>query len=226
MWGVCSGLEEAFLVGADARRELLSPGPPVARVHKKGLQFAAPVAGAAARGWDTFPSSRWARCWCASALHARRGMAHVDGGWEGWQAAVTARWAWCGSAAADCTLAWSFVSVMHFRLSGWAARDLREAGAREAEAEMLAGGCGGHQTCRGRPVGVPEGPVPNGAIFHSSLMIRPPPGPASPLPLPSPLPPTHMHFSLPPPRPPLPLPFPHALPLMPYSRLKHDEGTD
>ena len=111
-------------------------------------------------------------------------------------------------------------------VGGRAARDLREAGAREAEAEMLAGGCGGHQTCRGRPVGVPEGPVPNGAIFHSSLMIRPPRRPASPLPLPSPLPPPHTHFSLPPPRPPLPLPFPHALPLMPYSRLKHDEGTD
>ena len=107
---------------------------------------------------------------------------------------------------------------------GRAARDLREV---EAEAEVLAGGCGGHQTCPGRPVGVQEPrPVPNGAIFHSSLMIRPPPGPASPLPLPSPLPPTHMHFSLPPPRPPLPLPFPHALPLMPYSRLKHDEKTD
>ena len=116
MWGVCSGLEEAFLVGADARRELLSPGPPAIRADDFPVQFAAPVAGAAARGWDTFPSSRWARCWCASALHARRGMAHVDGGWEGWQAAVTARWAWCGSAAADCTLARSFVSVMHFRL--------------------------------------------------------------------------------------------------------------
>ena len=39
---------------------------------------------------------------------------------------------------------------------GQAARDLREAGAREAGAEVLAGGCGGHQTCLGRPVGVVE----------------------------------------------------------------------
>ena len=63
----------------------------------------------------------------------------------------------------------------HYRLrlclSGRAARDLREAGARGAEAEVLAGGCGGHRTCLGRPVGVPEGSVPNGAtssIAHHS----------------------------------------------------------
>ena len=63
----------------------------------------------------------------------------------------------------------------HYRLrlclSGRAARNLREAGARGAEAEVLAGGCGGHQTCPGRPVGVPEGSVLNGAtssIAHHS----------------------------------------------------------
>ena len=33
---------------------------------------------------------------------------------------------------------------------GAAARDLREAGAREAGAEVLAGGCDGHQACLGR----------------------------------------------------------------------------
>ena len=112
---------------------------------------------------------------------------------------------------------------------GQAARDLREAGAREAGAEVLAGRCGGHQACLGRLVGVQEPrPVPNGAIFHSSLMIRPPPsGPASPLPLPSPLPP-HTRALLPPsgPASPAAAAVPPPLPLKPYSRLKLDEGTD
>ena len=38
-------------------------------------------------------------------------------------------------------------------LSGWAARDLREV---EAEAEVLAGGCDGHQACLGRLFDVAE----------------------------------------------------------------------
>ena len=39
---------------------------------------------------------------------------------------------------------------------GPAARDLREAGAREAGAEVLAGRCGGHQACLGRLFDVAE----------------------------------------------------------------------
>ena len=39
---------------------------------------------------------------------------------------------------------------------GAAARDLREAGAREAGAEVLAGGCDGHQACLGRLFDVAE----------------------------------------------------------------------
>ena len=39
---------------------------------------------------------------------------------------------------------------------GPAARDLREAGAREAGAEVLAGGCDGHQACLGRLFDVAE----------------------------------------------------------------------
>ena len=39
---------------------------------------------------------------------------------------------------------------------GPAARDLREAGAREAGAEVLAGGCDGHQACLGRLFDVVE----------------------------------------------------------------------
>ena len=40
--------------------------------------------------------------------------------------------------------------------AGGAARDFREAGAREAGAEVLAGGCGGHQACLGRLFDVVE----------------------------------------------------------------------
>ena len=41
-------------------------------------------------------------------------------------------------------------------VGGLAAHDLREAGAREAGAEVLAGGCDGHQACLGRLFDVAE----------------------------------------------------------------------